>query len=391
MNLSNEKTIARIVSAIASVTGTGAIPLHAPSFGESEMRYLRECIESTYVSSVGPFIPKFEKELELITGAKHVICTVNGTSALHLALICAGVIEDDEVLVPALTFIATPNAISYCNAIPHFVDSDLKTLGIDLDSLRRYLASHTKKVSGECINLSSGRRIKAIVPMHTFGHPNDMEQLLALAKEFQLTVVEDAAEAMGSYYKGKHMGTFGKVGVVSFNGNKTITTGGGGAILTNDDSIANRARHLGTTARVPHQWRIEHDEIGYNYRMPNINAAIGLAQLEELQNKVNQKRKLTTFYEQAFAGIQNVTIFKEQVFAESNYWLQAMVLDEQTCVLRDKILSETNSQGIAARPIWGLMNEQAPYRENPKMDLVGAKTLANRIINLPSSPNLSNS
>jgi aminotransferase in exopolysaccharide biosynthesis len=281
-----------IISAIREAIGPRTAALHEPSFGGKEWLNLKECLDSTYVSSVGKFVDQFEDDLSKYTGARYAVLVVNGTAALHIALKLAGVRATDEVLIPALTFVATANAVTYCNATPHFVDSEEHTLGIDADKLRTYLTRNTSQQSGQCVNKNTGKVIRALVPMHTFGHPSDLEGLLAIARDFNIELVEDAAESLGSYYNGQHTGTFGLLGTLSFNGNKTITTGGGGAILTNNPDLASRAKHLTTTAKLPHAWDFRHDEIGYNYRMPNINAAIGCAQLEQLSNKLSAKRNL---------------------------------------------------------------------------------------------------
>ena len=293
-----------VVGAIRDVVGPGKVALHEPSFEGNEWLYLKECLDSTFVSSVGKFVDRFEAELQSYTGAKYAISVVNGTAALQIAFKLAGVQADDEVLVPTLTFVATVNAVTYCNAIPHFVDSEEATLGIDTLKLRDYLQRNTSQHSGKCINNHTGRVIRALVPMHTFGHPSDIEGLLAIANDFNIALVEDSAESLGSFYSGQHTGTFGLLGTLSFNGNKTITTGGGGAILTNNEALARHAKHLTTTAKISHAWEFRHDAIGYNYRMPNINAALGCAQLEKLPAKLASKRELFKKYKGAFAHVK---------------------------------------------------------------------------------------
>jgi len=380
----------RVVAALQEVVGVEPVQLHTPIFNGNENKYLQECIESTFVSSVGQFVDRFESDLASFTGSKFVVAVVNGTSALHVALELAGVGINDEVLVPALTFIATANAISYCGAIPHFVDSESTSLGIDADHLREYLGTHTEQLSGQCVNRSTQRVIRAIVPMHTFGHPSDIEALLAVASDFNLVLVEDAAESLGSFYHGQHTGTFGLLGTLSFNGNKTITTGGGGAILTNDEMLARRAKHLTTTAKVPHAWEFVHDEIGYNYRMPNINASLGCAQLERLPEMLLAKRNLFDRYANAFTSIPEVNLLKEPSGTRSNYWLQTLILDSSQAHLRDDILELTNSVGIMTRPAWTLMADLKPYANCPSMDLTTARDMVRRIINIPSSAHLGN-
>jgi len=300
----------------------------------------------------------------------------------------AGVRAGDEVLVPALTFVATANAITYCGATPHFVDSEARTLGADAEKLRSYLTSHTEQRAGQCVNRISGRVIRALVPMHTFGHPVDVDGLLALAHDFNIALVEDAAESLGSYYHGQHTGTFGLIGTLSFNGNKTITTGGGGAILTNDAEIARHAKHLTTTAKIPHAWEYRHDEIGYNYRLPNLNAALGCAQLEQLPTKLAAKRRLFQRYQAAFAAVDGVTLMAEPEQSQSNYWLQTLVIAPEQAAQRDAILQATNDAGFMTRPAWILMHELAPFKDCPYMDLSVAESLAKRLLNIPSSAGL---
>jgi len=377
-----------VTAAIKSVVGPGPVALHEPSFDGNESIYLQECLDSTYVSSVGKFVDQFEVELANFTGAKYAISLVNGTAALHLALKLAGVQAGDEVLLPTLTFVATANSIAYCDAVPHFVDSEERTLGIDGAKLREYLLGNTSQVSGKCVNKNTGRIIRALVPMHTFGHPSNLETLLSIAYDFNITLVEDAAESLGSYYGGQHTGTFGLFGTLSFNGNKTITTGGGGAILTNNLELAKHAKHLTTTAGMRHAWEFRHDKIGYNYRMPNLNAALGCAQLERLPSKLEAKRKLFDRYQSAFADVQGVELFMEPGKCQSNYWLQTLLLDENQSENRDLVLEFTNAVGIMTRPVWVLLNELRPFNDSPCSDLTTAQSLSRRIINIPSSPNL---
>ncbi|WP_197712152.1 LegC family aminotransferase [Polynucleobacter necessarius] len=378
----------QVVEAIRSVAGDEVAALHEPSFDGNEWLYLKQCLDSTFVSSVGKFVDRFEKDLSKFTGAKHVVAVVNGTSALHIALKLAGVKAGDEVLIPALTFIATANAVTYCNAIPHFVDSEIGTLGVDAIKLRNYLIDYTDQRSGLCINRYTGRVIRALVPMHTFGHPVDIDGLLRVASDFNIAMIEDAAESLGSYYHGKHTGTFGILGTLSFNGNKTITTGGGGAILTNDADLACRAKHLTTTAKLAHLWEFSHDEVGYNYRMPNLNAALGCAQLERLPFKLAAKRALYERYQNAFAKVAGIKLMAEPSKCHSNYWLQTLLLDSENSNMRDSILKATNDAGFMTRPAWTLMHELAPYKECPRMDLSMAQTLAKCLINIPSSAGL---
>jgi aminotransferase in exopolysaccharide biosynthesis len=375
----------QVVEAIRSVVGAGPKALHEPTFAGNEWKYLKECLDSTFVSSVGGFVDRFEHDLAQYTGANYVVATVNGTAALHIALKLAGVMQDDEVLIPALTFVATANAVMYCNALPHFFDSDESTLGVDVAKLRKYLHSNTKILDGNCVNTLSGRIIRAVVPMHTFGHPVDLDGLIDLASEFNLVVVEDAAESLGSTYKGKHTGTLGKLGVLSFNGNKTITTGGGGAILINDPELARQAKHLTTTAKLPHAWEYRHDEVGYNYRMPNINAALGCSQLEQLPQLLYSKRALFFRYQDAFNEVDGVQLKSEPNGCSSNYWLQTIILSVDNSAYRDAVLAATNKAGYMTRPAWVLMDELTQFSNMPSMDLDGARSLYERVINIPSS------
>jgi len=378
----------QVVNAVRSVVGITPAALHEPSFAGNEWLYLKECLDSTFVSSAGKFVDRLEVELAAYTGAKHAIAVVNGTAALHIALKLAGVGANDEVLVPALTFVATANAITYCSAIPHFVDSEERTLGVDAAKLREYLNASTAQHSGQCVNRNSGRVIRALVPMHTFGHPVDLDGMLAIAQDFNLVLVEDAAESLGSYYHNRHTGTFGLLGTLSFNGNKTITTGGGGAIMTNDAGLARHARHLTTTAKLPHAWDYVHDEIGYNYRMPNLNAAVGCAQLEQLPALLAAKRELFQRYRRAFAEVAGVSLMAEPQHCQSNYWLQTLLLDTRHAPHRDAVLQATNAAGIQTRPAWMLMNELIPFKDYPSMELSGAQSLSQRLINIPSSSGL---
>lgn len=378
----------QVVAAIRVVVGAGPQTLHEPSFTGNEWLYLKECLDSTFVSSVGKFVDRFELDLARFTGAKHAVAVVNGTAALHIALKLAGVKAGDEILIPSLTFVATANAVTYCGATPHFVDSEARTLGVDAAKLRDYLSSHTEQRVGQCVNRASGQVIRALVPMHTFGHPVDVDGLLAVAHDFNLALVEDAAESLGSYYHNRHTGTFGLMGTLSFNGNKTITTGGGGAILTNDSVLARHAKHLTTTAKLPHSWEYCHDEIGYNYRMPNLNAALGCAQLEQLPVMLAAKRELFQRYQAAFAPVAGVKLVAEPEQCQSNYWLQTLLLDADQANQRDLILKITNDTGFMTRPAWMLMHELRSFKDCPRMDLAGAQSLSQRLINIPSSPGL---
>lgn len=377
-----------IVEAIRSVLGPGPASLHEPRFAGNEWTYLKACLDSTYVSSVGEFVDRFEADLAAYTGAKHAVAVVNGTAALHVALRLGGVEAGDEVLVPALTFVATANAIVYCGAIPHFADSEEQTLGLDPHALREHLGDISERRGGVCINRQTGRVIRAIVPMHVFGHPVDIEGILAVAHDFGLVVIEDAAESLGSFYHGAHTGTFGLMATLSFNGNKTITTGGGGAILTNNAQLARRAKHLTTTAKVPHRWEYRHDEVGYNYRLPNLNAALGCAQLEQLPGLLQAKRRLYQRYAAAFADVAGVRLLTEPSGCQSNYWLQTLLLDRDQAAERDAVLAAGNDAGFMMRPIWVLNHRLPAFVCAPRMPLYVAESLEKRVVNVPSSAQL---
>ena len=383
-----EELADKVLSAIKAVVGLDSAMLHEPTFQGNEWKYLKECLDSTFVSSVGKFVDQFEFELASYTGAKYAVAMVNGSAALHMALLLAGVARDDEVLIPALTFVATANAVTYCGATPHFVDSEQQTFGIDVDKLSVYLQANTRQEGGNCINRVTGRIIRAIVPMHVFGHPSNLEGLLKISKDYNIALVEDAAESLGSQYCGRHTGTFGIVGALSFNGNKTITTGGGGALLTNSLELARLAKHLSTTAKIPHQWEYSHDCVAYNYRMPNLNAALGCAQLEILPKLIEAKRKLALEYRNSFSGIEGISFKLEPENCRSNYWLQTIILDSNHANTRDRILEKTNQSGFMTRPVWNLLHKFKQFSNSPKMDLSGAIDLEKTLINIPSSAHL---
>lgn len=364
---------------------SATIALHEPTMGGNEWAYVKECLDTGWVSSVGSFVDRFAILLASYTGTKFAIPTVNGTAALHICLQLADVQPGDEVLVPAVTFIATANAVAYCGAIPNFVDCSEQTLGIDPDKLNSYLSKISSITSTGCWNRSTGRRIKAIVPMHALGHPVDLDPLMEVCQRYKLEIVEDASESLGSFYKGRHTGSFGKVAALSFNGNKTITTGGGGAVLTNDESLANMAKHLTTVAKLPHPWRFAHDQVGYNYRLPNLNAALGVAQLERLPQLLRQKRQLALSYQQAFQGAKDIQVLIEPTFAKSNYWLNALILTDVSSLYLEDLLHLTNSEGIMTRPLWTPLHQQVMYKNSPRMDLTTTESLASRVINIPSS------
>ena len=361
----------------------GFIPLHEPRFVGNERKYVMDAIDSTFVSSVGAYVDKFEEMMSKITGAKYAIAIVNGTNALHLALQLSGVKSNDEVLTQSLTFIATANAIKYAGAIPHFVDVDMETMGLSPDKLAQHLEEIAEMRQGVCYNKNTGRRIAACVPMHTFGLPVYIDRIIEVCNAYHISVVEDAAESLGSYYKGKHTGSFGKAGIFSFNGNKTVTSGGGGAIVTNDKEFAVKAKHLSTQAKIPHRWEYAHDAIGYNYRMPNINAALACAQLEQLDNFVKNKRNLSDLYAEFFSKFEDVKLMRETKNSKANYWLNAIMLKDKKS--RDTFLQYTNDAGVMTRPIWQLMNRLEMFKDCPKSDLSNAEFLADRIVNITSS------
>jgi perosamine synthetase len=357
------------------------IPLHAPVFNGNEEKYVIDTIHSTYVSYVGGYVNKFEEKIAEYTGSKYAIATVNGTSALHIALILARVQEGDEVITQPITFVATCNTIKYCNAYPVFIDISLKTLGMDPKSLEKFLVEFTEIRNGYTYNKKTGRRIKACVPVHVFGHPVEIDEIVEICEKYNIVVIEDAAEALGSFYKNKHAGTFGDIGILSFNGNKIITTGGGGMILTDDETLAKKAKHITTTAKVVHPYEYFHDEIGYNYRMPNINAALGLAQLENLENFVKIKRWIAQEYKKFFDEI-GIKFFTEPENSRSNYWLNAIILSDK--IERDKFLKITNENGIQTRPVWTLMYKLPMYKDCFKIETPNAEYIEERLINIPS-------
>ncbi|WP_321334262.1 LegC family aminotransferase [uncultured Bacteroides sp.] len=361
------------------------VPLHSPCFAGNEKKYLNECIDSTYVSSVGKFVDRFEEEMAAYTGAKRAVVCVNGTNAIHLALMLVGVEREDEVLTQPLTFIATCNALSYCGAHPVFIDVDRDTLGLSPAKLDEWISEHAELRGDTLYNKQTGRRIKACVPMHTFGHPVHLDELVEICHRYHLELVEDAAESIGSFYHGQHTGTFGKIGVLSFNGNKTITTGGGGMLLFRDEELAKLAKHISTQAKVPHQWEFVHDHIGYNYRMPNINAALGCAQLETLPLFLEKKRELATTYKAYFDSI-GVEFMTEPEGCRSNYWLNTIIMKDKE--ERDAFLEYTNSHGVMARPIWQLMNKLPMFSQAECGDLSNCIYFEERIINIPSSVRL---
>ncbi len=374
------------VARLRQVLGDGTpVALHEPEFRGNEWAYVKECLDTGWVSSLGKFVDTFEARLCEATGARHAVAIVNGTAALQVALQLVGVGDGDEVLTPALTFVGTANAVAHCGGVPHFVDSNTATLGMDAPALEAHLRAHAERTSAGVRNKATGRRIAAILPMHAFGHPVDLDALMQVGSRYGLPIVEDAAESIGSTYRGRHTGTFGKVGVLSFNGNKTITTGGGGAILTDDAGLARLGKHLTTTAKKPHRWEFVHDAVAFNYRLPNINAALGCAQLEQLGDLVRRKRRLAELYRRAFEGVEGLAFVSEPAGCHSNYWLNAVRLESPDLKARDALLGAANDAGYHCRPVWTLLHKLAMYRDCPRADLATAEALEASVINLPSS------
>lgn len=377
-----------ILGALENLSEESALPLHEPYFSETELDYVTDCITSTWVSSNGRYVDLFERALEDFTGSKYAIAMVNGTAALQLALEVAGIERGTEIFTPALSFVATANAIVHAGCVPNFVDCDSKTLGISPEKLHDHISKNFFFNSRELISKSTGRKASCIVPMHTFGHPVDMNSLTEVAKEFKLTIVEDAAEALGSKYYGKSCGTLARLGALSFNGNKIITTGGGGAILTNDKTLAQRAKHLSTTAKVAHPFEFIHNEVGYNFRMPNINAALGLAQIQKLNVFLKKKRRIAQIYSKVFEAIDGLYFFEEPENCRSNYWLNTIILDDALSLERDEIIRSINDAGHQCRPAWRLLTKLDMYKSNPRASLETSETLERKIINLPSSASM---
>lgn len=359
--------------------------LHEPSFDEQDKELVSSCIESGFVSSVGAFVSVFEEELKAATGSKHAIAVSSGTAALHISLLLAGVKSNDEVLVPTISFVATANSVVHANAVPHFVDSDPNTLGMSPAALRKVL-SRLKSRDGHLTNEQTGRRVAAIVPMHTFGHPVNMVEIIQISLEFGIPIVEDSAESLGSFVSGRHTGTLGKLGILSFNGNKIITTGGGGAILTQDDELADKARSLTTTAKTPHPWRFFHDSVAWNYRLPNLNAALGVAQLRKLPKFLELKRDLASIYLETFSKVEGLSVITEPKDSLSNYWLNAVKLTRPDRGMIEKILEITNREGFGTRPLWEPLHSLPMFKKAPRGDLSVALSLSDSVIALPSSP-----
>ena len=386
MSVNNDNQNLSVINFIKSIYKTEKfIPLHEPSFVGNEKKYLSECIDSTFVSSIGKFVDELEEKIAKYTGAKYVVATSNGTSALHISLLLADVDKNSEVITQPLTFVATCNAISYCNAKPIFIDVDKDTMGLSPSALRYFLENNTIIKNKQCINNKTNKVIKACLPMHSYGHPCRIDEIKKICDEYYIFLIEDAAESIGSLYNNKHTGTFGQIGTISFNGNKIITAGGGGCVVTNDKVLAKKAKHLTTTAKVPHKWNFNHDMVGYNYRMPNLNAALLVAQLEKLNDFITNKRNLASKYEIFFKST-NYNFFKEPEDSRSNYWLNSIILKDKT--QRDKFLEETNSNGVMTRPVWTLMNKLPMFKDAQCDDLKNSKWLEERVVNIPSSVTL---
>lgn len=366
--------------------GGNFIPLSVPVFAGNEKKYLNECIDTTFVSSVGKFVDRFEEDIARFTGCKRAVVCVSGTNALHISLMLAGVERGDEVLTQALTFIATCNALSYIGAVPVFIDVDRDTMGLSPTAIRKWLEKNAEIKDNQCFNKNTHRRVKACVPMHTFGHPVHLDELVEVCKEYNIELVEDAAESIGSLYKGKHTGTFGKIGALSFNGNKTITTGGGGMMLFNDEELGAYAKHITTQAKIPHRWEFRHDNIGYNYRMPNINAALGCAQLENIDKYVESKRQTAAAYKEFFKNVPDVEFFSEPADCRSNYWLNAIILKDRD--MQQEFLQFSNDNGVMTRPIWELMNRLPMFEKCENDGLENTIYFADRVVNIPSSVKL---
>jgi perosamine synthetase len=382
--------VASAVDVIRGVVGPreGMVALHEPCFRGREWDYVKQCLDTGWVSSVGSFVNDFERHLQDLTGATFAVATGTGSSALHVCLELAGVGRGDEVLVPALSFVATANAVAYTGAVPHFVDCEFSSLGLDPVALDSHLRDVAMPQGDGFVNRHTGRRLAAVMPVHMFGHPCQIEAIAEVADRYRMALVEDAAESLGSSIRGRHTGTFGRLAALSFNGNKTVTTGGGGAILTSDAVLAARAKHLTTQAKVSHRWEYRHDAVGYNYRLPNLNAAVGCAQLEQLPAFLASKRRLAARYAVAFAPVDGVRFVAEPADTQSNYWLCALLLDEGRDDLLEPLLAATNDAGLMTRPAWSLLADLPMYLDAPRAPLPVSTAVTRRLINMPSSPAL---
>jgi len=381
-NKQHAETIAFIKSLYPNET---PVPLHAPRFLGREKQYLAECIDTTYVSYVGRFVTDFEEHIKRVTGVKNAVAMVNGTAALQMMLVAAGVAPGQEVITQALTFAATAAGIKHAGAEPAFVDVDLDTMGMSPDSLKKYLSTFGEKRHDGVYNKSNGRKIGAVMPMHTFGHPVRIAEILAICSEFGIQLLEDAAESLGSYRGAVHTGTFGRAAILSFNGNKPVTTGGGGMLISNDDALAERARHISTTAKKKHRWEFVHDEVGYNLRMPNVNAAIGCAQMEYLDDILANKRETAARYRDFFKA-QEIHFFSEPTGTSANYWLNVIILENRA--EREAFLQYSNDNGVQTRPVWTLMTKLEPYSDCARIAVPNSEWLEDRVVNIPSSVRL---
>ena len=377
-----------ILSSIKKVTGKGSHQLHEPSFSDREMKYVTKTIKTKFVSSAGKYVTTFEEKFKNYVKSKNAIAVVNGTQAIYISLLACGIKQNDEVLVPALTFVGTVNAIKNLGAKPHFIDSEINSFGVNCSKLNNYLEKIVIMKKGKCINKITNNQIKAIIPVHVFGHTCDIIGVINIAKKYKLKVIEDAAEALGSFFKKKHLGTFGDIGCFSFNGNKIITTGGGGMVVLNNNILAKKIKHLTTTAKLKHKWEYVHDEVGHNLRMPNINAALGLAQLEKINILLAAKRKLYSKYYEKLKDFQDVSLLRETKNSKSNYWLQTIILNIKVSYLKNQLLKKMHKEKIFSRPVWKLISELKPYKNCSKMNLSGSKEIYKRAINIPSSPDL---
>jgi len=373
----------KIVESIKRIYQKDFVPLHEPIFIGNEKKYLNDCIDSTFVSSVGKYVDIFEENFAKYVGSEFAVATVNGTSALHIALLLSDVTSDDEVITQALTFVATANAISYTGAKPIFLDVDLDTMGLSPNSIKTFLEHNCKLENGKCINQKTKKQIKACIPMHTFGHSCKIDEIVEICNKWNISVVEDSAESLGTTYKNKHTGTFGRFGIFSFNGNKIITSGGGGVIVTDNEELAKKAKHLTTTAKIPHRWEYIHDEIGFNYRMPNINASLLVAQLENLELFISKKRELAKTYFYLFQDIENIHFVQEPENSKSNYWLQSIILKDLEN--RNEFLEFTNKNGVMTRPIWQLISNLEMFQKCQTDKLTNSKYFSERVVNIPSS------
>ena len=384
----NTQIINKITEKICASLNYKKQSLHEPYLGTNEKNFVNKCLKSGFVSSAGKMISEFENEINKITKSKYAISVVNGTEAIKISLVVAGVKPNDEVLVPSLTFVGSVSPIVQIGATPHFIDSNLDDFGIDFQKLEKYLKENTLIKKKQTINKKTGKVIKAIVPVHIFGQPCKIDKIVKLCKKFNILVIEDAAEGLGSYYKNKHVGLFGKLGCISFNGNKIITTGSGGMIITNNKTLAKKARHLIQTAKIPHKYEYIHDEIGFNSRMSNLNASLGLGQIRNFKKFLKVKRKIHNIYKKNLKDINEIDLYSEKKYSKSNYWLQAIILKNNYEKLKYPLLAELHRRGVGARPVWKLISTLKPYRKFPKMNLSGSNKIYLKVINLPSGPGI---